>query len=180
MRLEDGEKLLVVIRKHWLVFTLTAAAILFGALLPLLTVSFLPPGTLAAIFVSANASSAGAFLYYCWLLGLWILLFVNWTTYFLDVWVVTDRRIVDIDQKTLFHRDMITARLEKIQDITVTVNGVLPTVFGYGTMHIETAGDNPDFVIENAAHPYDAKEKILAAHMRAVERTSWNPSDKVH
>lgn len=178
MRLEEGEKLLVVIRKHWLVFILTALAIGFGALLPLLAVSFLPPGTLEVIFVSANASSAGAFLYYCWLLGLWILLFVSWTTYFLDVWVVTDRRIVDIDQKTLFRRGMITARIEKIQDITVEVHGVLETLFGYGKMIIFTAGDNPDFIIENAAHPYDAKEKILWAHMKA-DRSSWNPPDKV-
>src|SRR3989344_2526123 len=171
MRFEQGEKLVVVIRKHWLVFVLTAAAIGFGAVLPLVALSFLPAGTLEVVFLSANASSAAAFLYYCWLLGLWVLLFVNWTTYFLDVWIVTDRRIVDIDQKTLFRRGMITARIEKIQDITVQVEGILQTVFGYGKLIIYTAGDNPDFIIENAAHPYDAKEKILAAHMGAVDRT---------
>ena len=179
MELESGEKIIVVIRKHWLVFVLTALSIAFGAALPLIVVAFLPADTLRMIFVSADAGSAGAFLYYCWLLALWILLFVYWTNYYLDVWVITDRRIVDIDQKTLFRRGMITTRVEKIQDITVEVDGILPTMFGYGKLSILTAGQDPDFHIENAAHPYAAKEKILAAHMAASERHRGNPADRL-
>ena len=179
MQLGEGEKVIVVIRKHWLVFSLTVLAVGLGALLPLLLFAFLPAGTLR-VFFGAGAASAGAFLSYAWLLCLWVVLFVNWTTYYLDVWVVTNRRIVSIDQRSLFNRDMITARLEKIQDIEVEVSGMLPTLFGYGTLHILTAGQDPDFRIENAAHPYAAKEKILAAHTGAVDRTSWNPADRVH
>lgn len=170
MELESGEKIVVIIRKHPLVFLLTLLSIGFGAALPLIVIAFLPQDTLRMIFVSSDANSAGTFLYYCWLLALWVLLFVYWTTYYLDVWVITDRRIVDIDQKTLFRREMITTRIEKIQDITVEVDGILPTMFGYGKLSILTAGQDPDFHIENAAHPYAAKEKILAAHMAASER----------
>lgn len=161
---------MVIVRKHWLAFVLETAVLFAAAVLPLVVYEFVPRDILLQLFSVFDAGSMGAFLYFAWLLALWLLFWTAWTTYYLDMWVITDRRIVDIDQKTLFRREMITAGLEKIQDITVDVDGVLPTLFGYGTLIIYTAGDHPDFRIENAARPYRAKERILEAHLRMTGR----------
>ena len=136
MRLEEGEHVVTIIRKHWLVFALNVVGLMLVAFLPFLLIAVFPADLVAQAFALPDAGSAASFLYFGWLLCIWLLLFSFWTTYYLDIWVVTNRRVVDIDQKTLFRREMVSARLEKIQDITVEVHGGLPTLFGYGRMRI--------------------------------------------
>ena len=162
LNLGSNERVVVIIRKHWLPFAFQLLALLFAAVFPPALVAFVPQEILL-LMLPAFTDKMVVFGYSFWLLIVWILVFVAWTIYFLDVWVVTSERIIDIDQESLFHHKVVTARLEKIQDAHVEVNGVFATFFGFGTLTFYTAGENPDIVIENAAHPYAAKEKLLAA-----------------
>ncbi len=62
-----------------------------------------------------------------------------WTHYYLDLWIITDRRIIVIDQIHFFNRKVSSFRLERLQDIKVAVNGVLATFLNYGTIRAQTA-----------------------------------------
>lgn len=169
MIVERGETIRVVIRKHWLVFALKALTLVFAALLPLMVLAFLPTGALEAFEAIPRATEVATFLYLVWLIVLWMLCFIMWTNYYLDVWIVTDKRLIDIDQKALFRREVTTTRIEKIQDVTVEVSGVLATLFHFGNLTIHTAGENRDIIIRNAMRPSEAKEGILQAHSAALE-----------
>jgi hypothetical protein len=165
-RLDPGEKVIVLIRKHWLIFTLRVVMIFIAALLPLIAYSFTPPQALQSL-AELVSGTAALFVYLLFILFLWLLVFVDFTTYFLDVWIVTNRRVIDVQQRTLFSRDTTTLMLEKIQDATVEVRGILATVFNFGTLVIHTAGENPDIVIRYAADPQTAKDKILECEREA-------------
>lgn len=168
--LEHGEGIVVVIRKHWLVFVLRLLVLLFGALLPLLAAGLLPQDALQNLSSIGGVDTTATFLYIVWLFILWIFAFAMWTNYFLDIWIVTDKRLIDIDQKGLFRREITTTRLEKVQDVTVAVEGVLGTLFGFGNIVIHTAGDNPDIYIRNALNPGGAKERIMEAYNLVLDR----------
>lgn len=171
-RLDSSEQIIVTIRKHPLVFCLQILVLFFGALIPLVFTVLAPENVRLAF---AGLFATGVFLvfaYVIWVLLLWMSAFVLWTNYFFDMWVVTNRRIIDIDQRTLFYREITTLMLEKIQDITVEIPGVLATLFGYGTLIIHTAGENKDIVIHFANNPQEAKDKILACQERAVQHRS--------
>jgi hypothetical protein len=58
-----------------------------------------------------------AFFFILWVLTLWIFFFLDWTKYYLDVWYVTQKRIIIIDQKALFDREISNVRFDKIQDV---------------------------------------------------------------
>jgi uncharacterized membrane protein YdbT with pleckstrin-like domain len=153
LHVQDDEHILLVVRKHWLVLKL--------AMLPVVLVGFF-----GFVFIQAligNASDAlGAFINSLWLLGTWMLLFTIWTNYFLDTWVITDKRIIDIDQRTLFNRAVSTIRVERIQDARVEVNGFLPTLFGYGNLRIQTAGADDEFIfIDGIPEPERVKNVIM-------------------
>jgi hypothetical protein len=167
--LDRDEKVVVIIRKHWLIFFLHTLLFAGVALLPLVAYSFTPPQIIETIQVLVPGSVA-LFIYLLMVLFLWLLVFIDFTTYHLDVWIVTNRRIIDINQKTLFARDTITLMLEKIQDATVEVRGLMATLFNYGTLIIHTAGENPDIVIRYAANPQYAKDKILEVERIASSR----------
>jgi hypothetical protein len=168
-RLDPGEKVVVLIRKHWLIFTLRVVLVFVAALLPLLAYTLAPPISIESL-AQVISGTAALFAYLLFVLFLWLLIFIDFTTYFLDIWIVTNRRVIDVQQRTLFSRDTTTLMLEKIQDASVEVRGILATVFNFGTLVIHTAGDNPDIVIHYAADPQNAKDKILECERAASEK----------
>jgi uncharacterized membrane protein YdbT with pleckstrin-like domain len=161
--LAKNEKVLVVVRKHWLIFSIQAFFLGLAALAPLVIAAFIPSGagdSLVELGVSVNFL---LLLYVLYVLQIWNFIFIAWTNYFLDMWVVTNHRVINIDQRNLFYRDMTTLMIEKIQDVTVEVRGVLATLFGFGKLTLRTAGEGEDISIRFAAHPQYAKDMIIEA-----------------
>lgn len=168
-QLDTGEVTVTVIRKHWIIFFFRTLFLALVAIAPLVAYAFIP----AEVVFSLSQLISGTwalFAYMLFVLFLWLAVFIDLTTYHLDVWVVTNRRIIDIEQRTLFARDTTTLMLEKIQDATVEVRGLLATIFNYGTLIIHTAGENPDIVIHFASDPVSAKDKILESERSVVSR----------
>lgn len=96
-----------------------------------------------------------------WAMFIWILFFILWIDYYFDVWIVTNKRIVNINQKGLFVRNVSELELENIQDITTEVKGVIPTFLNYGDVFIQTAAEKERFVFQNVPDPYKVKDLIM-------------------
>ena len=168
LHLDADEHVIMEVRKHWIVFAGYAISLLFAALLPCvmyvlaetyasqLFKNFTFPSNFPAIFL---------FFYCLWLLFLWASFFVQWTKYYLDVWYVTEKRIIDVDQKRIFDREISNLRFDKIQDITIDVQGFFSTLLGFGTIRVETAGeDNMDFIMDTVSHPDEVRRVIFSQH----------------
>lgn len=144
IELEADEEVLKVVRKHWFVIV--------SALFSTFTLVFIPVLVLFAVIifpelipVEFNIESHLSLVGYgisMWLLFSILTGFMTWTHYYLDLWIITDRRIIVIDQIHFFNRKVSSFRLERLQDIKVTVNGVLPTFLNFGTIQAETAGSS--------------------------------------
>ncbi|MBI2096107.1 MAG: PH domain-containing protein [Candidatus Taylorbacteria bacterium] len=178
--LEPGEKIILEVRRHWFVFTVRAVAVLIMALLPLL-VWALASGELRVLaafasVVKGNLAAFFAFFYILWLLVLWVYLFLIWTDYYLDIWLITDRRIVDIEQKGMFHREISSFRLDNIQDITIDIAGIIATSLKFGNVHVQTAGAvMENFIIRSAHDPERIKRIIIDAQNKMIERQRAAP-----
>lgn len=93
----------------------------------------------------------------------WIIIFIITADYYLDCWIVTNERTIHTELKGLFNRVFSTIPHDKIQDITVETRGILPTIFRYGDLHIETAGEFQEFVFRDIPDPYGTKDVIFKA-----------------
>lgn len=91
----------------------------------------------------------------------WLFLFQNYLDYHMDLWVVTTRRILNIEQTGMFKRTVSELRMYRIQDVTATVSGVLHTILDYGDVEIQTAGEKVRFVFEEIPHPNQIAKTIL-------------------
>ena len=164
LHLDPDENVILEVRKHWIVFVSVASGFLFAGLLPLIVFSGLKlftPG-IFSIDIPGNGISLFLFIYIIWVLTLWILFFIDWTKYYLDVWYVTEKRIIAVDQKSVFHRGMSNLRFDKIQDITVEVHGFIPTLLDFGNVKVQTAGqDSMDFYIKAVKHPQEIRKVIF-------------------
>ena len=79
--------------------------------------------------------------------------FLIWLFYYLNVQIITDRRIVDIDQVGLFHHEVSELHIENIEDVTSEVSGVLGTVFNYGDVYVQTAASIERFEFSDVPNP---------------------------
>lgn len=163
---EKDEKTLILVRKHWFIITTQLCATAFGALLPLillLALSFFPFGTQVQNAI-AEYSAVATFLYLAWLLISWMAAWNAWTNYYLDVWIITNKRLIAIDQQGLFSRATGSFRLERLQDINVEINGIIATMLDYGTLQAQTAaGSDTEFRATGLPHPRELKAIILSA-----------------
>ncbi len=85
--------------------------------------------------------------------------------------VLTDENVVDIDQIGIFQKRIATLRLSRVQDIAVTVSGPMQTIFRYGTINIQTAGEKELFEFDYVPDPYAVKEFIVDLFEKFVEHT---------
>lgn len=163
IKLEVDEKILLLVRKHWFILFLQIFGVLVIALLPIflyILISYIP-----TILTTTLFSYTGVFIvfYSGWLLLMWMALFNIWTNYYLDIWTITNKRLITVDQKGFFFRTMASFRLDRLQDTTVSVNGILATLLDYGTLEIQTAGEKERFIAYGLPNPGDLKALILNA-----------------
>ncbi len=79
----------------------------------------------------------------------------------LDLFVVTDQRIVDITQVQFLHREVSEANLNQIQDVRGSMKGILGTIFNVGTIHIQTAARTDNFMIDYVHNPVAKARHVL-------------------
>lgn len=167
----DGEEVVLEVRRHWIVVAPIYAVLAILAAAPLVLY-----GVLDALPISFEAAGWGpalpAFAYSAWLLALWVGGYFVWLDYHLDVWIVTNERLIDVEQKGIFRREISSLRFERIQDITAEVDGVLATMLKFGDIKVQTAGDTSEFVITNINRPQAVVDTINDELSRRGRTTS--------
>ncbi len=141
----DEEEIVLMLRRHPVTQVKKIAIIVIALFLPLLIFSgdmlgFLTPKLkIAAIvgwYVLVTSFSLEAFL-----------------VWFFNVFIVTDERIIDVDFLSLIYKNVSSAKIDSIEDITVATGGVLASLVDFGTVYIQTAGENPELQFEEVPQP---------------------------
>ena len=87
-------------------------------------------------------------------------IFEEFLSWYFNVNIVTDERIVDVDFHNLIYRELTDANIDQIQDVTVKIGGALRTYFNFGDVQIQTAAEVPQILFEAVPNP-DIVAKIL-------------------
>ena len=155
----DGEEILMVVHRHW--FDILSQFFIILLMLLVVFGSLLFASPILNSMNGALSVSLFLFLENIMLIGIWLLFFIVWIDYYFDVWIVTSERIVNIEQKGLFSRDVSELKLENVQDITVEVLGIIPTFLNYGDLYIQTAGELERFIFKHVPNPYAIKDLVM-------------------
>jgi len=145
----DGEKVLFVFRRH-----IKAMEKGFILLVVPLIITAIPP-----LIWSSNME---LFLLPVFGLGIGLLLFFyQFILWYFTIYIVTDQRIRQITQRSMFGRDVVELKLSKIQNISYNIPGFGGEIFKYGTIIIQTFVG--DMVIHNVDHPSETYNKLQDA-----------------
>lgn len=156
----EGEKIIICTHRHWAAFL--GAIFLTFILIILPVVGLLILGFTSDIFQTGwrNIIILGGSVYY---LIIFNFAFIEWITYYYDIYIVTERRIIDIVQTGIFNRSITELPLLRIQNSTSEIKGFLPTLFAYGNVVTETAGEAAEsFVFRDVPNPVEVASKIMA------------------
>ena len=187
IKLEEDEKIITIVRKHWWVIFLHVFSVVTMVWLPLLVYFFITRINLPTLAIDIPTILADyqfhlLFGYTVWIFINWMVLFNLWTDYYLDLWVVTTKRVIAIEQRGLFSRFVASFRLDRLQDVNIEISGIIPTFLNFGTIEAQTAGEsNQEFRTHNMPDPRGLKALIVKAADERQRATRQNngPSENL-
>ncbi len=103
-----------------------------------------------------------------YMLSILLFFYTEFIIFYLDIWIVTNDRIVDIEQHGLFSRSTSELDLFRIQDVTSDTHGLIATIFKYGTVTVKTASNNVHIVFRNVKNPDKIREDLI--HYSDIDR----------
>lgn len=156
---ELREKVLIFSRAH---------PISFMGRLVFLTLLFLLPFMVISLrLIELQASLLIVCVYYL----LWLdIAFIEWVKFYYDFIVVTESQLIYVNQRGIFDRAIYQCHLSQIEESTGHIKGVLPNLFSYGSVEMQTAGPQENIMINNIPNPFEISERVMKLHDEAVRR----------
>jgi len=165
---KKDEDIILVLRRHWITFIFKFMPLVVAVVF-LVFAHYTLADWLAEWFFLEDVALL-RFLETVIAMFLWLVAFIFWIDYYFDAWIITNHRIVDIEQLGLFKRNVSELELSKIQDVTTEIHGILPTVLKYGYLYIQTAGKKERFIFKEIPDPMRVRRLIVHLQKRAISR----------
>lgn len=155
---EPGEKIIFALRKAFI----TNFPWIFLSILALLAPSFymnyvIKNGTIFEFALGSELENIFIALWYLITIIYSIERFINW---YFNVYIVTDRRIIDIDFRPLFYKNISEATYDNVEDTSFSMNNIFQTIFNYGNVFIQTAAEKTQFEFIDVPNPAIVQDKV--------------------
>lgn len=156
----------MLVRKHWIMDLRIAFIFLFiagfpSALAYFLLQNFLQNNLMPAFWLGTAASSL-------FLLFVLLITYIRWLSEELDIMIVTNERLISHDQMDLFRTQISEASIDQVQDVTGGEHGILAHLLNYGSLEVQTSGNEVFFKIRNVAAPHEIARNIMDLRDRYI------------
>lgn len=139
---EEDEEILLFLRRHFITNVPWIALAVFLVIIPPLLAVVFSMVNIIAFSVPDGFILITTLFYY---LAIIMYIFVEFISWFYDIGIVTQKRVIDLDYSDIIHHDVAVTKLNLVQDINYNQTGLLRSFFNFGNVLIQTAGNNPNF-----------------------------------
>lgn len=156
---KENEAILLFLRPHfltnlpWMFFSVLLAflPLIITIALPMFGINFLSSPLIT------HFTTVFVVFYY---LILFSYVLVNFLAWFYNIFIVTTDRIVDINYTDIVVHNVSETKLDHIQDVKYSQSGFIPTLFDYGDLSAQTAGEMENFEATSIPKPEEATNII--------------------
>lgn len=129
---QEKEEQIILLLRQSLITQIRWVLIALGMILfPFLFAGISPFGGIPTVYTSALLT-----LWYLMTFGYVLESFLSW---FFNVYIITDERIIDVDFYSFIFKDVSNTKIINIEEVTAQTGGTLETIFNFGTVFIQTA-----------------------------------------
>ena len=148
----DNEVIVLLVRKHIITLLGSVILILGAIFLPFLMMQWsgwqsLNPAFIFLIWVS----------WYLVVFGMSLMVYIVW---FYNVYILTDERVIDMNFPNILYSDISITTTLAIADHSLKSSGFLEVALDYGTVDIQTAGEQKEFAFEKIPHPEEVNRLL--------------------
>lgn len=154
---EADEEIDLLLRQHWVINVPWVLFTLFALFVPLIFIQFKPFLGEPFSTVPPEIGLASAVLWYMLVLAYVTEKYLHW---YFNIYIVTNKHLVDIDFHNILHRDITEVRLTDMQSASDNVRGLLGSLFNFGDVIIETAAERQRIEFFAVPHPAFVKDRI--------------------
>jgi membrane protein YdbS with pleckstrin-like domain len=164
----DEDKIILFVRRHWASYLGPFFLSLMILIFPLILILIFEISDFSVYQgILRNFIVLGLSIYY--LVGI-MFAYISWVTYYYDIYIITSESIVDVVQEGIWGRKISQLSLLRVQDVNSSIQGFLPTIFGYGDVLVETAGEqSQNFLLKSLPNPQEVASKIMQLHNQMIE-----------
>lgn len=166
---QTGEIVELALRQHLVVMVPSVLLIGVLVILPLLAWPMLIGTNALPFTIPANYIIVLTFFWYVVAMGFALASFMRW---FFNIYLVSNKRIVDIDFVHMLYKMFSATYLSRIEDISYAQSGFLMTMLDYGNVYIQTAGTEKNFEFLNIPHPQSVVDTIT--RVAALQGAAFN------
>ncbi len=159
------EVILLFLRRHFITNLPWILIAIILSLIPIAFIALIPRFTLlTAIQIPRQLATIIILFYY---LILFSYVFINFITWFYNVFLVTNERIVDIDYSHIVVHNIAETKVGQIEDVNYTQAGFIRTLLNFGDVFVQTAGT--EMIFEALAVPKPREVTKIIANLIAKE-----------
>lgn len=161
--LRPGEKPLMIIKRHWII------------LVKLWLYLFLWLFFTGLFYIFGNYAWAHLLVIIFWMIYS-LFLYIEWINHELDLYVITNNRIIWIDQVGFLNRKVSECNLWQVQEVWNQTKWFLANILNYWTITIQTAWNATNFTMDLSPKPIENSRKILniVDHYRDTHSKKWD------
>ncbi len=166
---KEGEEVILFLHRHWYTLFGKILFVIAGVCIPFVLVV-----VFGSLILQYQLMSVFVMIWSLWIMILWYITFYILAMYTLETWVVTNIRIINSTQCGFFDRRISELSLDNIQDISVNMEGIVPTMMNYGHVEIQTAATERRFNFVDVPNPQVVKDEIMrlvAEHKKVVRES---------
>jgi hypothetical protein len=170
IEISQNEKVICAIKKHPIGLVSIYFSGLFVSLAVIITTIF--AGSWIQAQITTNLPVANALLLIGVLIGL-LCLFVTYVAGFVyqnNILILTNEKVAQILYSNLIDRKVSQISLGELQDITVDQKGVLARILQFGTLVLETAGEQNNYNFTYTRYPQHCAKELVEAHETSIKR----------
>lgn len=148
---EENENIELLVRQHWVTNVGWIVTAIIVSLLPLLFPALIRNINLPILnTMPATINWALIMLWYMLVLAYIIEKYLFW---YFNIYIVTNRHLVDIALQSLLSRNITEVRLDDVQSARSKISGIIRSLFNFGDVIIETAAEKQNIQFLSIPQP---------------------------
>lgn len=155
---DDDEEIVLLLRAHPITNLSWIIPALFIFFLPLLLPAAVNAFSIPFPVLSQNLVTAMLIINYLLVL---VITFEGFLYWYFNVYILTNKRIYDIDFNSLMHKNVDVAPLSSVQEANSDVGGLLGLIFNFGNVYVQTAGAKTTIDFLRVTNPHVVADKVM-------------------